>query len=87
MNKKICIFVLTIIAVVVCFCGCSTVEDETNDEEHSMFVYVEKTDKWYVVYNKETKVMYSISRGAYNLCSFTLLVNEDGTPMLWEGAE
>lgn len=31
------------------------------------------------------KVMYAVSGGAYNNGTFTLLVNPDGTPMLWEG--
>lgn len=34
-----------------------------------------------------TKVMYAISDGAHNYGNFTLLVNADGTPMLYEGGD
>ena len=33
----------------------------------------------------QAKVMYTISGGLKNCGNFTLLVNPDGTPMLWEG--
>ena len=35
--------------------------------------------------DRETKVMYAISLGVYNSGTFCQLVNQDGTPMLWEG--
>lgn len=49
-----------------------------------MFVEIERTDSWKVVYHKETKVMYAVSFGGYNSGNFTLLVNDDGSPMLWK---
>lgn len=64
--------------------GCDTVENEGSKDGESMFVKVEQTDAWCVVYNKYTLVMYAVSAGAYNGGSFVLLVNDDGTPMLWE---
>ena len=54
-------------------------------QETSMFVQVEKTEYWQVVYHNETKVMYTVSRGMYNSGNFTLLVNPDGTPMIYKG--
>ena len=65
--------------------GCDTVENEGGKDGESMFVKVEQTDAWCVVYNKYTRVMYAVSAGTYNRGSFVLLVNDDGTPMLWEG--
>ena len=53
-------------------------------DDTSMFIEVEQTGGWKVVYHKETKVMYVVSTGTYNFGTFTLLVNADGTPMLWE---
>lgn len=38
-----------------------------------------------IVYCEQTKVMYTVSTGYYNYGDVTLLVNADGTPMLWEG--
>ena len=52
-----------------------------------MFVLVESTIQWDVVYHKETKVMYAVSAYGTGSGVFTLLVNADGTPMLYDGAE
>lgn len=67
--------------------GCKMVEVESvddNGKDTSMFVVIEVTGTWEVVYHKETKVMYVVSCGAYNAGSFTVLVDADGKPMLWE---
>lgn len=65
--------------------ACAKVESvNDNKQDTSMFVEVETTSYWSVVYHKETKVMYVVSEDFYNLGNFTLLVNPDGTPMLWE---
>ena len=83
-------FIAGIVACVMILSGCSNtiVEHESQydnkDTITSMFVIVETTTFWYVVYNKDTKVMYTISRGSYNGGNFALLVNPDGTPMIWE---
>jgi hypothetical protein len=50
-----------------------------------MFIKLEETYKWQIVYHKDTKVMYAVSIGHYNSGNFTLLVNADGTPMIYEG--
>ena len=83
-------FIAGIVACIMILSGCSnvTVEDETQynnkDTVTSMFVVVEKAACWIVVYNKDTKVMYAVSNSSYNHGNFTLLVNPDGTPMIWE---
>lgn len=80
---------LIIASIVLTFSGCAVNKTETvaTEENPSMFVEVERAGSWRVVYHKDTKVMYAVSFGAYNLGTFTLLVNADGTPMLWEGLE
>lgn len=51
---------------------------KANDD---MFVMVSKNFSYAVVYDRETKVMYVNSyRGV-----FSMLVNADGTPKLYEG--
>ena len=50
----------------------------------NMFVRVEYNGDYKVVYHKDTKVMYAVSCGQYNKGTFTLLVNSDGSPMLYE---
>lgn len=48
------------------------------------FTTIFKSDFHRIVYNNETKVMYAVSMGR---CPgiFTLLVNPDGTPMVYDG--
>lgn len=69
--------------------GCGDTVESVGDVEDktSMFVRIEGggVNIWAVVYHKETKVMYAVSTGGYNAGTFTLLVNPDGTPMIWEG--
>ena len=77
------IIALTIVVLAVIMAGCSEIEDKS--AEKSNFVKVEDNYNWYIVYHKETKVMYAVSRGSYNCGTFTLLVKADGTPMIWEG--
>lgn len=50
-----------------------------------LFDFVEVTDDWMVVYHRETKVMYAVSVGSHNRGRFTVLVNPDGTPLLYKG--
>lgn len=54
-------------------------------KESSMFVEIESTYNYKIVYHKETKVMYAVSGSSYNNGTFTLLVDADGKPMLYEG--
>ena len=89
MKKGICILLLATAAVG--FTGCSgTVETEKvyNTEPQnpkSMFVELEQAGIWKIVYDKKTKVMYAVSYGGYNSGTFTLLVDENGNPRIWDG--
>lgn len=83
MQKKL----ITILIVgMLSLTACAKVEsvNDNKQNETSMFVAVETTSVWKVVYHKETKVMYTVSYGGYSSGNFTLLVNADGSPMLWE---
>lgn len=53
--------------------------------KESLFVTLQTTNIWHVVYCTKTKVMYVVSNGSGNAGNFTLLVNPDGSPMLYEG--
>lgn len=81
------VLVVVVLAVSTALTGCSSnpAESKVVEEEPSMFVMVESNFLWYVVYHRDTKVMYTVSHGDYNMGDFTLLVNPDGTPMLYEG--
>lgn len=76
------ILVLTICFVSLTACTATVEDEDANDK--SMFVRVESTIGWVVVYHRESKVMYVVSGGSYNQGTFTMLVNADGSPMLWE---
>ena len=72
-------------AILFASCDLSPVERQPRLNEASMFVIVEATGTWNVVYHKGTKVMYAVSTGSYNNGTFTLLVDQDGKPMLYKG--
>jgi len=57
-----------------------------NKTSISRFIVVEDngmSDSFKVVYDRETGVMYTLSCGSYNSGNFTMLVNADGTPLIW----
>ena len=78
------LFVIFALVFVLSGCGVK-VEKETDPAPVSMFVELETGYTWKVVYHKQTKVMYAVSNSAYSCGWFTLLVNPDGTPMVYEG--
>ena len=81
--------IVLLMAIALCACllmGCSG--NPAVDENHatnSSFVIVEDGTGYYIMYHKDTKVMYAFSTGGSNYGSFCLLVNPDGTPMIWKG--
>lgn len=89
MKKLVAVFM----AIALCAClfvGCSgspvNHSSTYNEDNPSMFVTVEHVGEyWRVVYHKDTKVMYVVSAGGYNRGTFTVMLNPDGTPMIWEG--
>ena len=89
MKRKKLLLSLAIIACVVLTC-CNyqyTQDGRKPENEKSMFVIVERTLQWNVVYNKDTKVMYTVSSGTDNGGTFTMLCDKDGKPQLWDGNE
>lgn len=81
--KKVLI-IFALLFILSSLFGCSKVDNVANNNVPSSFVIVEQTSIWQVVYHKETKVMYIVSLGGYNCGNFELLVNQDGSPMLYE---
>ena len=89
MKKLVTIF----IAIALCAClfmGCGSPQVSRspiyNEDSSSMFITVEHVNKkWRVVYHEDTKVMYVVSCGDSNRGTFTVMLNPDGTPMIWEG--
>jgi len=88
LKRIICALLCVIFAVFLI--GCGTTMERVDDELQkppSMFVVVEGSglDSYRIVYHRDTKVMYAISCGGYNAGNFTVLLNPDGSPMLWKG--
>lgn len=72
-----------------CLVGCAPNQAEQNyeDDAPSRFTIIERSDCWYVVKDNETNVMYAVSAGGRNYGTFTLLVDENGDPLLYEEGE
>ena len=83
-NKYYIRVVLILISCLILLSSCTRAEAASIDSGDT-FVVVESTINWHVVYCRKTKVMYAVSKGYDNKGDFTLLVNPDGTPMIWEG--
>lgn len=81
--KKITIIIMIVFLAVI-LSGCAQTTTEARPQQISRFVRVEQADVYNVVYDKETKVMYAVSYNGSGSGVFTLLVNADGTPKLWE---
>lgn len=80
-------FVVAIALVCLVACAAQPVAAvySESDSLQTQFVEVGSAEHYKVVYNSATRVMYTVSNGRYNGGTFTLLVNEDGTPMIWKG--
>lgn len=93
MKKKILALIFSVAVLSSLLVGCDLPNyaetDKTYDTEDenikSMFVEVESAGSWMIVYDKETKVMYAVSDGSSSHGIFTLLVDENGKPKLWDG--
>ena len=79
---------LVIISIVVMFAGCTSTRAEAKEvddvDNGNTFILVDADYYCWIVYHKDTKVMYAVSRSGYNAGTYTVLVNADGTPMIWE---
>ena len=97
MKKKL---LMLAIAVTVSFTGCSIDTESTSVEsqvemegEEPSFVIVEQTKKWSIVYHKDTKVMYvaphgeRFTNGTYRYNDFTVMLDSEGKPLLYEEVE
>ena len=84
-EKLIFLSLLTVLFLSLCGCDTKTVTSpEDRNVGESMFVEVEDAALWIIVYHKDTKVMYAVSKLSSGAGHFTVLVNPDGSPMTWE---
>lgn len=80
--KKMIIILL--MAIMLTGCGVTKVDRKSEKVTTSRFIELEVTTEWKVVADKETGVMYAVSEGGYNRGTFTLLVDENGKPLIWD---
>lgn len=80
----IALWIIVIFVSGLCSCSNTTVTSASNDDT-SMFVLLEEAPRWNVVYHKNTKVMYAVSSFGTGSGVFTVLLNSDGTPMIYRG--
>ena len=86
MKKSILLVVMLVIVMLLC-CACRKIEDikpKNTEIENTIFKKYCDEDGGIVIVDTETNVMYWLSTAAYNYGSLTLLVNEDGTPKLYQ---
>lgn len=84
MKKIAMLLTACIFAAFLTGCAPNTVDSNAEEDVSSRFIIVESTGYWYVVADKETKVMYAVSYDNRNCGNFTLLVDENGDPLLYE---
>lgn len=85
---SVALMIMLIAALLLSLQGCSADVKAANvqsDAPVSMFVGIERTTDWQVVYHRDTKVMYAVSDGSYNHGTFTLLVDATGAPLIYNG--
>ena len=81
------IFVLVILTFCLLLTGCGAKMESAADldaNNESMFVLIEKTAYYKIVYHRDTKVMYAISYGGYNTGNFTVMLDPNGKPLLYQ---
>lgn len=79
----ICVIMISAFALLLCSCQSQT----TSNNIDGMFVKVGRSTQFpnvTILYDRDTKVMYSMSNYDRNYGILTLLVNADGTPKIWK---
>lgn len=87
MKKKKALVAILFFTLILNLVGCSDSNGYTpRNTEDSTFITVESSDYYSIVYHKDTKVMYVIG-GYYRYSTYTVMVDADGKPLLYEETE
>ena len=85
-TKKLTIgLIVALIIPGMIFTGCGHSGEKVEASNKSRFVRIEDNSDWYIYADRETGVMYAVSDGSYNRGNFTLLVDANGDPLIYEG--
>lgn len=83
--KKIIISFLIVIAIITTSLIFKNVIISDSYADNKRFKTIYRADDYYVVYDTKTKVEYSVSNAYYSRGIVTLLVNNNGDPLLYDG--
>ena len=92
MNKRIIVILILVLCLAMALILFTVAHAKTNNktnkanetkEPTERMVIVESLGNYCIIYDKYTKVMYSVSDSAYNRGAVTLLVDADGKPLLY----
>ena len=88
---QLTLVICIIMAVLFASCAGSKAEHanavsviDTKEDYNNVFEQIGYGGSYIIVYHKQTKVMYVVSDEYRNKGNFTLLVNPDGTPMIYK---
>lgn len=85
-TKKFTIgLIASLIGPAMIFAGCGGEKAEASS--NSRFMRIESNFEWIIYADRETGVMYAVSNGMYNHGTFTLLVDANGDPLIYEDDE
>lgn len=78
--------VIALLLILLMLVGCGiTTRAESESGKSKRFATIETGQTYLIVVDRKTWVMYAVSDGAYNHGTFTLLVDKDGNPLIWDG--
>ena len=80
--EKICIVALS---VMLTGCGSEGAFNEEPSEKRFKVLDGEIFDNFYIAYDTETGIEYTVTNGLYNHGTLTILVDADGKPLIYEG--
>ena len=87
-TKKLTIgLIMVLIGLAMIFVGCGRSVEKAEASSKSRFMEVEGNFNYQIYADRETGVMYAVSAGSYNRGIFTLLVDANGNPLIYEGDE
>lgn len=83
-TKKLIIgLIMVLIGLAMIFAGCGKRKAEASNKRR--FMRIEGDFNWNIYADRETGVMYAVSNGVWNAGTFTLLVDANGDPLIYEG--
>lgn len=80
MKKKIIGLIIVVLNTAILANGCNSISYADN----LRFIRISDEFNGGIYYDKETKVEYWISDGGYNRGTLTMLVDENGKPLLYD---